>query len=758
MSSSTATSSHVRTRSLRVPASISTKPVNTPSHQAPTGPSNISLFLTNLRLLNLDLREDWPGITSVTFSTKDALQNQKKRIQCVEWALYHLFAIWDPEETHNKLQPFFPPLEPLQSLNLRTALFRCLDQAKKNGVLGRDTVLRKTMLDECKGERLEEVLAVFSNLVLQKQVREETQQYEPLARQLALEKFSYTGERTVLSSLILAHKASLSNHLRGKEQTKARYRDFGELLALNQRRVTRRHEQLKEATEVRGAQDNISQREIAALQEKARTNWSGNDEWLENLLHGESTGAKDGLLATNFDRVWNYVEGGRVGELEAKDNAGLLQQLESRVRDQEERLARWQAFGEILSKGNIKSSSQAGESSAPKKNQIDLGFTTHQGLQLGRASSDGDLKPTRTTRLADYVRLVESMRADLTNVGKPKVQDIRKPRKSHVPDLPLPKLVLPDEPVLLPITSQDHPKEVDETAEEDWSSASSETELSPIHSYATRSTSQTPLSEPPTVHQESGKASQIVDIPRESSRNRTMPTRLRVPKNKLVDEPSKHMDRRSPPLKPVAQLNPIVKLEPPPPPPQTESEILADDILNSMSAASPSPKKVRRTLSLAERTRMSMAHVSFAPDPQDNFEGFSDIPNLPARPAAPKTVSKPTSETDDKYAGLIERTRKSMVNFEATQKKAQIERRRSVKEAEKKQRKSSFFPKVEEEPPITPSLETAELFEGDPDYESVFKSRPKIKTSPAVSPAKTWEREELYEDDEPLLIRGMTAH
>ncbi len=61
-----------------------------------------------------------------------------------------------------KLQPFFPALEPLQSLNLRAALFRCLDQAKKNGVLGRDTVLRKTMLDECKGDRLEEVLAVFS--------------------------------------------------------------------------------------------------------------------------------------------------------------------------------------------------------------------------------------------------------------------------------------------------------------------------------------------------------------------------------------------------------------------------------------------------------------------------------------------------------------------------------------------------------------------------------------------------------------------
>jgi hypothetical protein len=33
---------------------------------------------------------------------------------------------------------------------------------------GRDTVLRKIMLDDCKGERLEKVLAGFSNVVLEK--------------------------------------------------------------------------------------------------------------------------------------------------------------------------------------------------------------------------------------------------------------------------------------------------------------------------------------------------------------------------------------------------------------------------------------------------------------------------------------------------------------------------------------------------------------------------------------------------------------
>ena len=65
--------------------------------------SNVGLFLTNLRLLDLDLLEDWPDITLQTFaSTKDSAgQGQKRRIQCVEWALYRLFCLWDPEESQN---------------------------------------------------------------------------------------------------------------------------------------------------------------------------------------------------------------------------------------------------------------------------------------------------------------------------------------------------------------------------------------------------------------------------------------------------------------------------------------------------------------------------------------------------------------------------------------------------------------------------------------------------------------------------------
>jgi len=65
----------------------------------PSSTSTISLFLANLRLLDLDLRHDWPGIVIHDFDTKHAAQNQKRRISCVEWSLFRLFELHDSAVT-----------------------------------------------------------------------------------------------------------------------------------------------------------------------------------------------------------------------------------------------------------------------------------------------------------------------------------------------------------------------------------------------------------------------------------------------------------------------------------------------------------------------------------------------------------------------------------------------------------------------------------------------------------------------------------
>lgn len=97
---------HSRTRSDRVGAPAATtprRPLSMHGRPAPASPTkaapsaSIPTLLTNLRLLDLDLVDDWPELTLATFS--GATQNHKRRVQAVEWVLYRLFEIWDPEET-----------------------------------------------------------------------------------------------------------------------------------------------------------------------------------------------------------------------------------------------------------------------------------------------------------------------------------------------------------------------------------------------------------------------------------------------------------------------------------------------------------------------------------------------------------------------------------------------------------------------------------------------------------------------------------
>jgi hypothetical protein len=69
-----------------------------PKEVSASKPSDIALFITNLRLLDLDRSTDWPGITPQTFNARDGQQNQKLRVRCVEWALYRLFELYDANE------------------------------------------------------------------------------------------------------------------------------------------------------------------------------------------------------------------------------------------------------------------------------------------------------------------------------------------------------------------------------------------------------------------------------------------------------------------------------------------------------------------------------------------------------------------------------------------------------------------------------------------------------------------------------------
>lgn len=686
-------------------------------------------------------------------------------------------------------------------MNLRAALLRYLDQAKKNGVLGRDAILRKTMLDECKGERLEEVLAVFSSAVLKKVVAEQqlnSREFPAVAHSLALEKRGYSGGRTELNVLILAHTVSLRRKLDQKNSARLRYSNFAKVLDSKQESIAGRIDHVKQSNSSSQV-TSISDQQRTDVRRIVRNNWAGNERWMEALLYGDAFARQNGVLTSPFDRVWRRVHSDRVQELEDQAN-GLLKQLDDRVRVQQERLSKWHTlkrdmFGNTGGKPTIDSGAHTS-----RQKGLDFGFGVHESLHPGRLSPRKPARSTPSDSGSEYHRLVSGLERDLKAIDRvstvpallrlgrhaqPSKSPVQSEFGDKATDEPISELSELEEEIAKasepPTMSTLSRGEKQESREPDMAAARLERAkrprlpqpLSTMHAFRpktkTTEISPTESSKPTSPPRPKGPSSPSRS-PIFASKD-ACPSPVYSPTGSGPPSPSWSPPRRSPPR----------RTHSPKELPSSPTQQQADQILASMNATSPSPIKQSRprpTLSLADRTRLSMSRsttLDFDDDDDDDEEmptGSSTRPrrrNTSSRspkkraPSTPTTVAEESASANDARGDevaeeddLVARTRKSMANFEAAQQKARLERQRSQKHAAKQSgpfARQKYFPAVGEEDESADGNSTEVLEEliakeaenQGADYESIFKSRPKIKASPPGTPLRSgfsWDGED----------------
>jgi len=105
------------------------------------------------------------------------------------------------------------------------------------------------MLDECKGDKLEEVLISWSSAVLAKVLAAERNRNSSVARRLILNRKIALKDQESFLPLAVAHRASLTAVLRRKEQLRTRYSDFQHCLDQKEQDLARRTERLEEIEE-----------------------------------------------------------------------------------------------------------------------------------------------------------------------------------------------------------------------------------------------------------------------------------------------------------------------------------------------------------------------------------------------------------------------------------------------------------------------------------------------------------------------------
>lgn len=576
------------------------------------------------------------------------------------------------------------------------------------------------MLDDCKSERLEEVLAYFSTAVLKKTLEEDISMigaHQPTAVNLSFENRGYDSDNTELHALNLAHKASLRRFLNRKEETRARYRDFADLLSVKGRGVTRRMETIR-AKEADSNRDTLSNNAREEMRRLVRNGWSGNESWMETLVQGDTHALGTSLLSMPFERVWRRVQQGRLAELE-EDSGGLLEQLEYRVRVQKERVAGWDmfrkdAFGQLAQVSASPSKKRAAKIHSNKG--IDFQFSAHHDLQVGKMSRSlvtGLGKYQNLTQ--EYEELVNGLKGEL---GRIKGND------SGILDF------------IGKTNTRQRPFGNSLCQSTDGGEAASEISELEDEPYE-------PVTASVPVRTNRAKLESL----------RRHPVKPQMTKSEVFNQststqssvsPPHHEEEKSSLWKRDIHLPPIDDFEDIEPPPSPTQD-MAVGILEAMDQVSPSPckgPKQRPTLSLAQRTRLSMAgnHSPFLDE---------DEPELSLRPAAshdrhgPTPPSEPENSSmsrteESEVMDLVSRTRLSMAGFEQAQKKAQLERRKSLRRSKILPRKEgSYFPKVDEEDAMNYGALAEEIIREE-DMEAVFKSRPKMRNSPVGSPAKEW--------------------
>ena len=225
------------------------------------------------------------------------------------------------------------------------------------------------MLDECKGEKFEEVVSAFAMIVLRrfavarKDARLELASSDRLTRQ----------QQAQILPLIIAHRRSLQKQLSRHRKIKGQAEVYRGILA-------DRHVSVEYRRSVLSKLPVPEDRRVGGIREDIADSWVGNERWAEILLSGP-TRPRDRFLEDAFETGWKAVQNGE--DVDFGHQTDLLENLDARIASQETRLRNWKTLLASLQHAQAQRArtlptvipSDRGKSAMPQ-------FDRHQSLHL----------------------------------------------------------------------------------------------------------------------------------------------------------------------------------------------------------------------------------------------------------------------------------------------------------------------------------------------------------------------------------------
>ena len=180
------------------------------------------------------------------------------------------------------------------------------------------------MLDECKGEKFEEVISTMAVVVLRKAC---VSRYP----ELDLERLDHIP-KDHLVPLVLAYKHSLQQSLQQRKRVWQRSQEHSEKLESAQIDLGKRLEETQKDVQP------VDEQDLTRLSDMVRSVWIGDDRWCDVLLEGR-THPTSALLQKSFQS--SLTESIDDGLTIAPKHSDLTAELDARIREQQRRLKQW---------------------------------------------------------------------------------------------------------------------------------------------------------------------------------------------------------------------------------------------------------------------------------------------------------------------------------------------------------------------------------------------------------------------------------
>ena len=613
--------------------------------------ADAEILIKNLRLLDLDEEFDWPDIRADTFAESNSAAAASARLQIGEWVLYKLFEAWDPETTQKvcavqpsfamevladcgalqTLQSHFPASGPETCARLLSELSKCLDRLRNDGVLSKDAVSSRKVLQDCKGARFERLLAELSTQVLYKRIVGDGDDRSAAGQAL---RHGNPLKQAQTTPMRLAYKHALKGQLRERAILDRRWHKFSRTLN-TRNEALQLEEQLADVAGSPRKDKKIPRRTLDRLHKHIDTNWAGDKAWIDVLLLGDNRQVQNQLLERPFEDVWGHATKDTLYTIRAEQTGSILQDLERRVQEQSSRLEKWKTVRGDLSR-------MANSTTNPKERSLH---------SLSGESSWEDISSTKNDQSNNEQRKNRAMEAEKT--AKHLVEDEPAIRGNH--------RVRTKSTLKGPSKSTDDPTPREESSQRVYH----------LRSRAGDASQQAP--------RKSNMPQDTDELDQNNARD-ARPTQYS----------SEAFDRKPPELKPLP--------------------------------------------SLAERTRMSMALASPTRQESAATSQIKAAPALLERPVSAGKMDQGTQlQASDQMENLADRARQSMNLM--TAKTPAPKRPQKTRTSSADFTKSAALPKrTQTAAEVDTTLLEETIQNLGADYDSVFKSRPRIAVSPVLSP------------------------